>query len=426
MAGRPALTLRARVVLPVSAPPIDDGAVSISGGRISAVGRWREMARKISGEVLDLGEMLLLPGLINAHCHLDYTGMAGMIPAPRHFTDWIKSITTLKAGWSYTDYAESWLHGTRQLLRHGTTTVADIEAVPELLPEVWAATPLRVFSFIEMTGVKSRRAPRAILHEAVETVERLPSAAGSAGLSPHAPYSTTPELLAVSAAIARRRGWRLVTHVAESEAEFEMFTAGCGAMFDWLARNGRDMADCGLGSPVQQLERLGVLGENFLAIHVNWLGKDDAELLGKRGVHVAHCPRSHAYFGHRKFPREELEQAGVNLCLGTDSLATVKQSRRQRVELNLFAEMQALASADAALPSRTIVKMATLHGARALGLAGQAGELIAGANADLIALPFDGPLKAAWRAVVQHQGLVTASMIGGEWALPPDKPHDRS
>jgi len=426
MAGRPALTLRARVVLPVSAPPIDDGAVSISGGRIAAVGRWREVSRKNSGEVLDLGETLILPGLVNAHCHLDYTDMAGMIPAPRHFTDWIKSITTLKAGWSYTDYAESWINGAHQLLRHGVTTVADIEAVPELLPEVWAATPLRVFSFIEMTGVKSRRSPRAILHEAVETIERLPRSHCGAGLSPHAPYSTTPELLAVSAAIARRRDWRLVTHVAESAAEFEMFTAGRGAMFDWLARNGRDMTDCGHGSPVQQLERLGVLDENFLAVHVNCLGKDDAEILGKRGVHVAHCPRSHAYFGHKKFPREDLERAGVNLCLGTDSLATVAKPRRQAVELNLFTEMQALAAADSTLPAKRIVEMATINGARALGLSGQAGELMPGTCADLITIPFAGGLRETWRAVVHHPGPVAAVMIGGEWALPLDNAHERS
>lgn len=423
MAG-PALLLRARAMLPVSAPPIDDGAVAVSGGRLTAVGRWREVSRGFSGKVLDLGSTLLLPGLINAHCHLDYTGMAGMIPAPRRFTDWIKSITTLKAGLSYTDYAESWLNGARQLLRHGATTVGDIEAVPELLPDVWAATPLRVLSFIEMTGVKSRRAPRAILHEAVETIERLPRSRGGTGLSPHAPYSTTPELLAVSAAIARQRGWRLVTHVAESVAEFEMFTRGGGAMFDWLARNGRDMADCGRGSPVQHLERLGALDENLLAIHVNYLAGGDAEILGGRGAHVVHCPRSHAYFGHRKFPREELERAGVNLCLGTDSLATVVKPRRQPVELNLFAEMQALASVDAALPSRSIVNMATINGARALGLAGRVGELAAGAAADLIALPFDGPLKGVWRAVVQHQGPVSASMIGGQWALPPNQRHD--
>ena len=92
---------------------------------------------------------MILPGLINAHCHLDYTGLAGQIPPPRTFTDWIKSIMTAKAGLSYTEYATAWLRGARELLESGVTTVADIEAVPELLPEVMESTPLRVISFLD-------------------------------------------------------------------------------------------------------------------------------------------------------------------------------------------------------------------------------------------------------------------------------------
>jgi cytosine/adenosine deaminase-related metal-dependent hydrolase len=188
-------------------------------------------------EVVELGDRVLLPGLVNAHCHLDYTDLAGEIPATRLFTDWIKSITTAKAGRIYADFAQSWLRGAQMLLRTGTTTVADIESVPELLPEVWLATPLRVFSFLELTGVKSRREPRCILEDAVLKIQSLPASRGGAGLSPHAPYSTMPELLRLSSAAAREKGWRLVTHVAESDQEFEMFQHARGAMFDWLQRN---------------------------------------------------------------------------------------------------------------------------------------------------------------------------------------------
>ena len=103
------------------------------------------------------GEVVLLPGLVNAHCHLDYTDMAGELPPPRTFTDWIPLITAAKTAWGYSDYARSWLRGAHMLLRNGTTTVADIEAMPDLLPELWDATPLRVFSFLEMTGIRARR-----------------------------------------------------------------------------------------------------------------------------------------------------------------------------------------------------------------------------------------------------------------------------
>jgi len=297
------MLLRSRVVLPIAKPPIDNGAVWVSGNRIAAVGRWADLSARAAESAVDLGESILMPGLVNAHCHLDYTDLAGEIAPTKLFTDWIKTITTAKAGKIYADFAQSWVRGARMLLRTGTTTVADIEAVPELLPEIRQATPLRVFSFLEMTGVKSRREPRLILDEAVRKIESLPAPAGGAGLSPHAPYSTVPELLRLSAAVAREKGWRLTTHVAESAEEFEMFTHARGPMFDWLKRNERDMTDCGLGSPVQHLERNGCLADNLIAVHVNYLASGDAALLAQRGVSVVHCPRSHAFFQHRRFPR---------------------------------------------------------------------------------------------------------------------------
>jgi cytosine/adenosine deaminase-related metal-dependent hydrolase len=412
------MLLRARVVLPVTRPPIDDGAVWISGNRIRTVCGWRDPTVPAGEPVVDLGDTVLLPGLVNAHCHLDYTDLGGEILPTRLFTDWIKSITAAKAGKIYADFAQSWLRGAQMLLRTGTTTVADIEAVPELLPELWLATPLRVFSFIEMTGVKSRREPRFVLDDAVRKIESLPASRGGAGLSPHAPYSTMPELLRLSAATAREKGWRLVTHVAESDLELEMFLHARGEMFDWLQRNERDMSDCGLGSPVQHLERHGYLADNLLAVHLNYLDPDDAALLGRRGVSVAHCPRSHAFFRHRRFPREELANAGVNICLGTDSLASVTKMRGRAMELNLFTEMQSFAAANPDAPPEMIVWMATVKGARALGLQGTIGELCENALADIIAVPFTGNSADAFEAVVHHPGDVAASMIDGNWVRP--------
>jgi len=413
------MILRARVVLPVTRPPIDDGAVLISGNRIRTVCGWRDLTVRVSEQVVALGDRVLLPGFVNAHCHLDYTDLAGEIPATKTFTDWIKSITAAKAGKIYADFAQSWLRGAQMLLRTGTTTVADIESVPELLPEVWLATPLRVFSFIEMTGVKSRREPRFVLDDAVRKIESLPVSRGGAGLSPHAPYSTMPELLKLSAATAREKGWRLVTHVAESDLELEMFMHARGEMFDWLQWNERDMSDCGLGSPVQHLERHGYLAGNLLAVHVNYLAPGDAALLERRGVSVAHCPRSHVFFQHHRFPREKLAGVGVNICLGTDSLASVSKVRGRPMELNLFTEMQTFAAGHPDVPPETIVRMATLNGARALGLQGKIGELSENAMADLIAVPFTGNCADAFEAAVHHVGDVAASMIDGEWVRPP-------
>lgn len=407
------------MILPVSRPPIENGAVVISGNRIRAVGSWPDLHPHATGEILDFGEVVLLPGLVNAHCHLDYTDMAGMWPPPKKFTDWIPLMLAAKAEWSYTEYARSWLNGARMLLQTGTTTVADIEAAPELLPEMWDATPLRVFSFLEMTGVRSKRVPAEILGQAMEKADSLAHPRCRAALSPHAPYSTSPELLRLCAEAAREKNLRVATHVAESDQEFEMFTDARGEMFHWLQRNGRDMGDCGRGSPVRHVEQAGLTGENFLAIHVNCLAPGDAESLGRRRVHVVHCPRSHEYFRHQPFPHAQLAGAGVNLCLGTDSLATVRKAEKEKIGLNLFAEMQAFAARNKSIPPEDILKMATIAGAKALGMAGQIGELSESAFADLIAIPFAGKVADIFGAVMHHPSTVSASMIDGNWAIAP-------
>ncbi len=411
------LYIRARIVWTVDLPPVADGALVVVDGTIRAVGRADEISVPAASTRVDLGEVIVLPGLVNAHCHLDYTHMAGQIAPTSGFTDWIKCITALKGSWSLATFRDSWLAGAAMSVRRGATTVADIEALPELLPDVWQATPLRVISFLEMTGVKSRRHPGEILGDALARAEALPVGRCGVGLSPHAPYSTVPELLRLSAAAARARGWRLATHVAESAEEYEMFTEARGTMYEWLARNERDMADCGGVSPVQHLARHDVLGANFLAVHANVLQPGDTGLLAGSGSSVVHCPRSHAYFQHRPFARQALERAGVNVCLGTDSLATVL--KRHEPALDLFCEMREFMAASPGVAPAAVVRLATVNAARALGLAGRAGTLAAGAWADLIVVPYVGAVEATADAVVHHPGDVAASMIGGEWAVAP-------
>ena len=413
------MLLRARILLPVCRPPIEDGAVCIVENRLAAVGRWSDLRSAHRGEVLDLGEVVLLPGLVNAHCHLDYTDMAGQILPPKSFVDWVQTIVALKASWDYSDFAQSWMNGAKMLLRTGTTTVGDIETVPELLPEIWDTTPLRVISFLEMLDVKGRRPPLEIVRAARKKLLSLPAGRGGVGLSPHAPYTASPGLMSASARAARRRHWVVTTHVAESAEEFEMFMYARGAMFDWLKKSGRAMKDCGHGSPVRRLEQAGMLAENLLAVHVNYLWQDDAERLARQRVSVVHCPRSHAYFKHQRFPRRELAQTGVNICLGTDSLATMKKSRTQPLELNMFAEMRALTATTVDLSPEVILPLVTTQAARALGRAGQIGELSKQSLADLITIPFAGKSADVYEAVLQHPGDVSASMIDGRWAIAP-------
>jgi cytosine/adenosine deaminase-related metal-dependent hydrolase len=412
------MLIRSRIILPIACPPIENGAVLISGNRIVAVGSWKDLKVHSLGEVLDLGETILLPGLINAHCHLDYTNMAGMIAPTKHFADWIKSMMALKASWSYSDFAASWVNGAQMLLRSGTTTVADIEAVPELLPDVWSSTPLRVFSFLELTCVKSSLAPTEVLHAALGKIENLQSLRHRVSVSPHALYSTTPELLELTTELCRERNLPVTTHLAESEMEFEMYQFRKGPLFEWLKMQ-RDTSDCGGCSPVEQMDRCGLLSDKCLAVHVNCLAKGDARLLSRRGTTVVHCPRSHAYFCHPRFPFDELSAAGVNICLGTDSLATVIARRPHPTELSLFAEMRRFSDVCIEVAPAAILQMVTMNGAKALGMTGRIGQISADAQADLIALPFKGRFSDAEDAVVNFSGDVAGSMIDGQWAIPP-------
>jgi len=407
------MLLRARIVLPISRPPIADGGVLISENRVAAVGRWHDLSRSATAPVTDLGQVILLPGLVNAHCHLDYTDMGGQ-PAPKQFPDWIKGLLARKAAASYADYAQSWLRGAAMLLRNGVTTVGDIEAVPELLPDVWSSTPLRVASFLEMTGVQSRRDPGAIVQEAAAKITSLRPLRGFVGLSPHAVYSTSPALLRATANLASLQNWRTTMHVAESIDEFEMCLHRRGLLFDWL-KNQRDMSDCGHGTPLQQVYKSGLLGEKFLAIHANYLHPPDIETLAQTRSSVVHCPCSHAYFRHQPFLYHELAAAGVNVCLGTDSLASVTPTRPPGPELSLFSEMQTFASAHPDVTPGDVLRLVTVNGARALGLQGNVGEIAPNSFADFITIPYHGKIEAVESSVVHHHGKVAASMIDGQW-----------
>ena len=407
------MILRARFLLPVSGPPIENGAVIIEGGRVQALGSWPELAA-VGQPVLDLGASILMPGLVNAHCHLDYTDMAGELLPTRSFADWIKSINVLKSTRSTEDYGRSWLRGARMLLEHGVTTVADMEAVPEILPRVSGLTPLRVLSYLELIGIREENAAMRTLSATIDKLERDPRTPPLFGLSPHAPYSTTPELLRQALELAAGKRWRLTTHLAESSEEFDMYARRQGPLYDWLSSQ-RDMSDCGHGSPIQYLARHQALPDNLLAVHVNYLADGDAEILGGHQVRVVHCPRSHGYFQHTAFPVAALRANRVPLCLGTDSLATVLPSRSTNAELDLFAEMRVLCESQPKLSPEDIVHMATINGAGALGLEGKAGLIAPGAWADLIAIPCAGERSDLYEQVVHHEGPIAAGLIAGQF-----------
>jgi cytosine/adenosine deaminase-related metal-dependent hydrolase len=187
-------------------------------------------------------------------------------------------------------------------------------------------------------------------------------------------------------------------------------------MFDWL-KSQRDMTDCGHGSPVRAVAAQGMLGPNFIAAHVNHLWIDDARLLAKAGAHVVHCPSSRAYFGHRMFPFEQLVEAGVNVCLGTDSAASLPKLRGGRIpSLSLFDEMRCFASNYVAVPPERILGMVTMNAAKAVGRAGELGELSVGAKADLVVIHGSARVDA-FETLITQTSAPDRVMIDGVWVL---------
>jgi cytosine/adenosine deaminase-related metal-dependent hydrolase len=402
------MILRAQTVVTLTGPPLQDGAVAVNEGRIAAVGPFEEVARMHPGEVLDLGAQVLLPGLINAHAHLDYSTLRDSINPPKSFTHWITRINALKRQMTDDDYIEAIAVGFEELRTWGTTTVCNLEAFPELLPKL-PPPPLRTWWFLELIDLRSRVATEALMEGALSFFEGREGWLGGFGLNPHAPYTASPELFRLCNACGKRFGMPLTTHIAESAEEEAMFAHGKGNLYDFFKKLGRPMDDCGQDSSFSQAVLNGLIGPGWLLAHANELDEPDFALIAATpgDWHIVHCPQSHAYFKHRPFAWKRLEALGVNLCLGTDSLAS-------NDALNLFAEMRTAHQAAPWLTHETLLKMVTTHPAKALGKAGELGELRPGAHADLIALPFAGAAPQAYEAIVENRSPIQWMMLDGK------------
>lgn len=403
------MILRAQTVVTLNGPPLKDGAVAVNGeGRIAAVGPFEEVAKGCRDEVLDLGQQILMPGLINAHAHLDYSTLRHSINPPQSFTHWISRINALKRQMTDDDYLQAIALGFDELRTWGTTTVCNLEAFPELLPKL-PPPPLRTWWFLELIDLRSRVATEVLLEGALSFFEDREGWLGGFGLNPHAPYTASPGLFHLCNTCGTRFGMPLTTHIAESAEEEAMFARGEGSLHDFLTKLGRPMNDCGQRSSFSQAVAGGLIGPGWLLAHANELDEPDFALIAATpgDWHIVHCPQSHAYFQHRPFAWKRLEALGVNLCLGTDSLAS-------NGKLDLFAEMRAARQAAPWLTSETLLKMVTTHPAKALGKAGELGELRPGAHADLIALPFCGTAPEAYDAIIDNRSPIKWMMLDGK------------
>ena len=391
-------------VVPVEGDPIADGAVAIGDdGRIAAVGPSVDLG---AGEAFP--GCVILPGFVDCHSHLEYAVYAGFgdgLP----FSSWIGLHVARKALLDLDDMRAIATDGAHACLRSGITTVGDC-SFAGAAAEAASAAGLRAIVFLEVFGRDGSAMDRfGDLRDRVECVlsERV-----ALGVSPHAPYTCTIELYEACA----RLGLPTATHLAESVAEREFLVGGSG---DWSAFAEMLVPPPG-STGIRMLAGAGLLGPGLVAAHCVHVEDDEIALLAQHGVGVAHCPRSNGILGCGIAPLARLLDAGIPVGIATDSPASTPS-------FDLFEELRtAIVAARArerrpdALSAHTALELATLGGARVLGLDADVGSLVAGKWADLTVVSLDdSPLSPVEDPVVAavlggSPDRVAATLVAGE------------
>lgn len=342
-------------------------------------GRIASIEGQVGGEHFD--GAVLIPGLVNAHTHLELTGFEGQDEEP-DFHRWIRRIIELKAGRGEEDFFHAARAGLRASFASGVTTVADTGS---------SAGPLRALGDLGGSGIAylevfgphpdAAAANVAAFEARLRELAVYESPRVRLGVSPHAPYSVSGALYRATAELARDQGRPVAVHIAESQAESDLLERAAGPFAEmWKSR---DIALPSLPgrSPLAWLETHDVLGPRTLCIHAVRADAADIARLGRHNCGVAHCPRSNRRHGHGDAPLGAFRNAGLKVGLGTDSAASISPP-------DLLAEARAAAQL-AGLSAPEAIRMATLGGAEAIGLEREVGSLAAGKWADcvLIRLP---------------------------------------
>jgi len=366
------LRIRAGSVHPVTAPPIEDGAVLVDDrGTIAAVGPHPLVPTPPGARELAFPHASLVPGLVNTHTHLELTHLADK-NAEREFARWIRALRTLKDATTPDEFARAAERGVRDGWAAGVTCVADTGSTGAPL-EALARLGGRGIYYQEVFGPDPGQCAASMeeLRRALDRLSPFATSPLSLGVSPHAPYTVSEPLYRAVADLAGRDALPLAVHLAESRAETMLVRDGTGPFADALHARGFAVRahNC---SPVQYLVQLGVLASgNCLAIHCVQVDGPDIESLRGAGVAVAHCPRSNRAHGHGTAPLAAFRRAGLRVGLGTDSVVSVGDS-------SLLAE-----AAAAGLEGEDALRMLTIEGASALGLEREIGSLEVGKQADL-------------------------------------------
>lgn len=419
------LKLRARWVFPVDGAPLANGTVEISEGRIAAV------HDRFDPAATDLGNVAMIPALVNCHTHLELSDVTEPLQPPLPFTAWIRRLVAHRRGRTVTPSQAIEL-GRHECRESGSAWVGDI-----VQEEPWTvdsgrwtennpagdlaaddATPgtIRVM-FRELLGLRAdqldaqKRIARQFLesHTPPSTVHRPPST--HAGLSPHAPYSVHPNLFRAAVDLAVEYAAPLAIHLAETRAELELLRDGTGEFVELLRQFGVWSPDAiPRGSrPLDYLLPLAAV-PHPLVIHGNYFDSDEHDFLTAYShIHVVYCPRTHDFFGHDPHPWREMLRRGIGLALGTDS-------RASNPDLSLWNELMFLRTHHPDVPPAVLLRLGTLAGATALGVNAITGSLAIGKQADLAVISFpDQPGTDAYSLLFAPGNRVVSSMVSGEW-----------
>ncbi len=403
------LAFRARYVFPVDRPPIRDGVVAIDHDRIVAVGESSGTAvRDLLPAARDLGNVAILPGLINAHTHLEFSDLEQPLGKPGvEFIKWIQLVVAHKrevaqrrqsqliaasSAFSPTRAHDPVATGIQQSINAGVTALGDIDSAINMnrreeaviYPAKKQPLPLELTSFLEVISLaKSSIEPAfKILTEEAEHIYRQWNAEIQLGISPHAPYTVHPELLSKCAQLSAARGIPLAHHLAESRDELMLLRTGRGP-FVGLLESLKAWDPTAIPFASRLLDYLKILSRahRALVVHGNYLDDEEIEFVAAHAgnMSIVYCPRTHAFFKHDSYPLAKMLSAGVNLALATDS-------RASNPDLSILAEMRFAAAQHPVVPPAALLRMITANAARALGREEEIGTLTPGKFADLVVL----------------------------------------
>jgi cytosine/adenosine deaminase-related metal-dependent hydrolase len=395
------INYNARWVIPVATEPLRDATVTVADRHIVYVG---PRDRRPSGSDVDLGDAVLLPGLVNAHTHLELTAMRGLLRGIP-FVPWIRALTEARAAvLTEATMLDAARWGIVEGLLAGITTYADTSASGVVLR---ALNEMRVrgIMYQEVFGPSPAQRTAALddLRARVDALREWETPLARLGVSPHAPYTVHEDLLIDVTAYAVGAGLPVAMHLAESDAEIRFLREGEGPFAEGLRARGIPVMRRS-HSPVHLLVELGVVLARPLLIHCVQIDETDIAFIAEHACPVAHCPTSNAELGHGIAPLREMLDAGVTVGVGSDSLASNDRlDMLSEARLAMLLQCARLKRPDA-LTRADAVSLATIRGARALGLDDRIGTLEPGKEADLAAFSLAGARPTAsddpWEATL--------------------------